>query len=64
MTGFYEGIEAKREKVIGRLELLRVWDDPPPYWFIRLQGHREHDDNIGTGRTPVCAGGLHIMSLH
>jgi hypothetical protein len=55
MGGFYEGIQARREKVFGRLELLRVLHDRPPYWFIRLQGHRAHDDKYWDGNdTGLC----------
>jgi hypothetical protein len=56
MKGFYEGLRARRLEVYGRLELLEIMNDPPPYWFIRLYGkERPLDARYWDGKdTGLC----------
>jgi hypothetical protein len=38
LTGYYEGLTAKRINQSGRLWLLRVVNDGPPYWLVMIRG--------------------------
>jgi hypothetical protein len=37
LTGYYEGLTAKRVAQSGRLWLVRIVNDPPPYWFVMIK---------------------------
>ena len=34
----YEGLRVRRLKVSGRIWLVQVFNDPPPYWFVMIKG--------------------------
>ena len=34
---YYEGLKARRIKQSGRLWLVKVINDPPPYWFVFIR---------------------------
>jgi len=38
LPGYYEGLTAKRIEQSGRLWLVRVCNDPPPYWLVMIRG--------------------------
>jgi hypothetical protein len=38
LTGYYDGLTVKRIAQSGRLWLVRVVNDPPPYWFVMIKG--------------------------
>ena len=37
LTGYYQGLTVKRIAQSGRLWLVRVINDPPPYWFVMIR---------------------------
>lgn len=40
----YEDLQARRIRKFGRVELLRIFNDGPPYWFVRIAGFNETRD--------------------
>ena len=38
LQGSYEGLVVRRLKQFARVALLKVINDPPPYWFVRISG--------------------------
>lgn len=48
--GYEPGSKCRREKVFGRLELLKAFFDGPPFWMIRLRNHTSEDHKlVGSG---------------
>jgi hypothetical protein len=43
LPAMYEGAKARRLSKVGRIELLRVIEEPP-YWFVRIVGFQETRD--------------------
>jgi hypothetical protein len=37
----YDGLKCHRMSQAGRLELLRVTNDPPPYWFVMIRNFNQ-----------------------
>jgi hypothetical protein len=49
--GYDEGSRCRRERVAGRLELLKAFFDGEPFWMVRLRGLKQTDrDYLGLTR--------------
>jgi hypothetical protein len=40
----YGDLQARRIQKFGRVELLRIFNDGEPYWFVRIKGFNEERD--------------------
>lgn len=51
LSGYYEGLTAKRIKQSGRLWLVRVVNDPPPYYFVIIRNFDMHRDKASGAKS-------------
>ena len=49
LPGYYEGLKARRLAQSGRLWLVKIINDPPPYWLVWIRGFDQQKDKKSGG---------------